>query len=370
MKIGIVGAGITGLALAASLQRNGIEAHVFERARGRRAEGAGITLAPNGLTALDALGLGEPFRKLQRRQRDLEGGLRSPDGRWLAKIPSKVTSRSLALGRGTLFKVLEAEIPSDYLHWGIEVSSVDAHSGELRYGDSGEAIDIFDLVVGADGLRSIVRRSCFDDPGIRYAGYNAWRAVVNVPTTVGSETWGSHARFGIVPLHSGDTYWFAVASGEEAQPSETRIDELHSTFADWHDPIPALLAETPQESVQFLPISELAGALSTFHNARAVLIGDAAHAMTPNLGQGACQGLEDAAVLATMLKRGELDLDRYDSLRVPRTQRIARQSRMLGALAHSGGPKLAAARNWILRAVPDALTAKQTAVIADWSVEI
>ena len=244
---------------------------------------------------------------------------------------------------------------------------VDARSGTVTFADGTEAR--FDVVVGADGIRSGVRASCFDDPGMTYAGYNTWRAITEgVPLDAGFETWGARTRFGAVPLHDGHTYWFAVTSGPEAQPGAQALHQLHATFGQWHDPIPALLRATPEDSVQYFPIHELAKPLASYYSDKVVLVGDASHAMTPNIGQGACQGLEDAAVLARLLRAGSTDFSAYDTHRRRRSQQVARQSRLIGRALHFGGKHVATARNWILKHVPDAVSNRQVQAVTAWEV--
>ncbi|KHO30074.1 FAD-dependent monooxygenase [Corynebacterium minutissimum] len=367
MRIGIIGAGISGLALGAALHRHGIDVQIYERHPRVRSGGAGITLAPNGLAALDALGIGAGFRELQENQVPLQGGLRRPQGNWLTNIPAEITKASLALDRSELHALLLEDIPGARIHTSADSVHVDAGSGVVSFADGSQ--EQFDVVIGADGIRSSVRRSCFNDPGISYAGYNAWRAISEAPAlNVGFETWGVGARFGAVPLHNGRVYWFAVLSGPEAQPSETGLSQLRDTFGQWHEPIPALLHSTPEESIQYLPIQELASPLPSYHTGKVVLVGDAAHAMTPNLGQGACQGLEDAAVLAALLQNGNVDFGAYDEHRLRRSQNIARRSGLVGRTVHTGGARIAAARNWVLQRMPDAATNRQVQAVSSWEM--
>lgn len=367
MRIGIIGAGISGLALGAALHRAGMDVQVYEEHAQIRSGGAGITLAPNGLAALDALGIGADFRALQLQQAPLQGGIRNPQGDWLTRISPEITRASLALDRTTLHSLLLADIPGSRVHTSAEAVGVDKQSGTVAFADGTE--ERFDVVVGADGIRSAVRASCFADPGMTYAGYNTWRAITEgVPLDAGFETWGTRARFGAVPLHDGHTYWFAVTSGPEAQPGTQALHQLHATFEQWHDPIPELLRATPEESIQYLPIHELASPLPRYYSDQVVLIGDAAHAMTPNLGQGACQGLEDAAVLARLLHAGSTNFSAYDAHRCRRSQQIARQSRLIGRALHTGGERVTAARNWILKHVPDAVINRQVQAVTAWEM--
>lgn len=118
-----------------------------------------------------------------------------------------------------------------------------------------------------------------------------------------AETRGTRARFGVAPLHDGRVHRFTVHTTREPTSAAPQRDRLLALYGHWQEPIPALLAGTPTAAIQCLPIRELADDPGTFLRGRTVLVGDAAHAMTPNLGQGACQELEDAAALVSLLTR-------------------------------------------------------------------
>jgi 2-polyprenyl-6-methoxyphenol hydroxylase-like FAD-dependent oxidoreductase len=222
------------------------------------------------------------------------------------------------------------------------------------------------LLVGADGLRSEVRASLLPGaPGPREAGPVAWRAVVSapwVPRTLTAETWGHGRRFGIVPLGDGRVYWFA-ATGREVTP-----DDLAACFAGWHEPVERLLAATPREAVLRHPIAYLP-ALPRFAGDRWALVGDAAHAMTPDLGQGGCQALEDAVELgAALAGAGSVPsaLAAYDAARRPRAQSIARRSRVVGRIAQAAGPA-AVVRDVAMHLTPARLTEQGVDRLLAWS---
>jgi 2-polyprenyl-6-methoxyphenol hydroxylase-like FAD-dependent oxidoreductase len=177
--------------------------------------------------------------------------------------------------------------------------------------------------------------------GTRYAGYTSWRGVTPVPVDVAGvagETWGPGHRFGILPLRDGRVYWFAVAN----LPPDAQLDghaEVLRRFGGWHLPIPALLAATAPETVLSLDIYDLTLPLPAFVVGRVALLGDAAHAMTPDVGQGAGQAIEDAVVLAAALTRGSMSeaLVRYDAERRKRTQQILKAARRTGRFAQTQG---------------------------------
>ncbi|GAA3167518.1 FAD-dependent monooxygenase [Nonomuraea salmonea] len=197
-------------------------------------------------------------------------------------------------------------------------------------------------MVGADGLRSTVREACFGATvRPRYAGIVAWRGVARFNPPSYGETWGAGQVFGITPQEPGATNWYAAVATPEGH-RET-LDELRARFAGWHDPITRLLAEADEEAVLRHEIYDLSPRLKSLIAGNVALVGDAAHAMTPSLGQGACQALLDAAALTMCLESaGDVGsaLRAYDARRRRPAQRVVAMSRQMTRLAghHREGP--------------------------------
>jgi 2-polyprenyl-6-methoxyphenol hydroxylase-like FAD-dependent oxidoreductase len=245
----VVGAGIAGLASGRALRTLGYDVRLLERDRRLRSEGAGLTLWPNALRALRALGLGEAASSCARVLDDAV--TLTPDGRLLSRLPMDRLRRRF----GPLVSVYRPELLTALrdgyggpIEFGAEVS---AAGGRLHLDD--EPIEA-ELIVGADGINSVVRRLLV--PGVlsRPAGYGAWRGVAATGSAtphVASETLGRGKRFGLVPLPGERTYWFAVLGqgGGEA--------DLASEFARWHDPIPDVLAATAVGERSYLPLADL-----------------------------------------------------------------------------------------------------------------
>lgn len=385
LRVGVVGAGIGGLAVAVGLQRAGADVTVFERSDARSADGSGLSLFGNGLAALDALGL-----RAARRDRGIVAGgesrgvitaaatgQRTPEGRLLSRLPSSVAATVVVVHRSDLRDLLLSAVAPGTVTTGAAVTGVDAAGRTVMVSAQPRE---FDVVVAADGIRSRVRAGWLGDPGVRYSGYRAWRGVTAEPVDVRGvvgETVGRGMRFGIAPIdggtRSGCVYWFAAISGPAVR--EPSSDDL-GRFAGWHDPIPALLAATPPSDRQGLPIEKLAGRLPSFRRGRCVLLGDAAHAMTPDLGQGGNQALEDAATLTALLTgldrrdgpRVDTALETYDRLRRRRTQRIARQAALLGRVLQAGGPVSSRLRDAALRLAPPRVVARQLLAVQHWSL--
>lgn len=366
MKAVIIGGGIAGLASALALTRRGWEVEVLERAPEFTEVGAGLSLWPNALRALDALGVGESVRG--RAVLHGEVGIRDSAGRWLSRADTadleRRFGRTAMIHRADLLAILRAAVPDGALRPGTPVSAVHADGTVLHSGGECQA----DLVVGADGLRSVARRSVWPGcPEPRYAGYTSWRIVCPpVPVAGASELWGRGERFGHVPLPDGRVYCFATANAPEGAV-DGGLPELRRRFGGWPEPVPALLEAAEPSVLLHHDLYELPP-LKTYTSGRVVLAGDAAHAMTPNLGQGACQALEDAVVLGSVLASGD-GLAAYDRLRRPRTQMIARRSRQIGVVAQWASPAAVSLRNTAMRLLPSSSFARSIAPVLDWAEE-
>ena len=214
-----------------------------------------------------------------------------------------------------------------------------------------------DLVVAADGIGSATRPALFPGhPGLRYAGFTTWRLLTGPVTgqVPMAESWGSGTVFGIMPLSDGRVYCYAAAPADPGARAGDELAELVRLFGTWHEPIPQLLASARPQDVLRHDVAELAAPLPSFHRGRAALLGDAAHPMTPNLGQGACQALEDAAVISRLAAGTEPDavtgmLARYTAARLPRTTDVVRWSRRAATMTTWASPPAVAFRNTVMR---------------------
>lgn len=338
----VVGGGIGGLAAAIGLRLVGWEVTVVERAPVLTDAGAGISLHANGVRALDVLGVGEAVRAAARPQ--YTGGTRVPGGGWLARMDGTTLERKLGtpivgIPRATLHHLLRTALPSECLVDGADVTSVDpSRPSRLRI-PLGDAALEADVIVAADGWAMRLRAQLFPQhPGPAYSGSTVLRAITERPVELDTDfelTWGEGAEFGHIAFADGRAEWHAVLNSPPGVRHTDALAAMHRRFGTWHDPIPALLEATRPDAVLHHDIHELATPLPTFTAGRIVLLGDAAHAMTPNLGQGACQALEDAVVLAAALTTEptvESALARYDAERRPRTQSVARAARQVGRM--------------------------------------
>ena len=382
MRIAVIGAGIGGLTLANGLQRAGVDVSVFERAYEPPMSGSGLSVFGNGWRALDAVGVGDAVREIAGSAvTGLQAGQRTPNGSWLARTPMRALTALRIVHRAELHAVLEAQLrPGTVLY--AHAAHVSGTDGLLALeAPGGNTVQRFPVVVGADGIRSATRSAMGLDTGVRYAGYSTWRGITSSPVDLhgaAGETWGRGLRFGYAPLQDGRVYWFAVATMPAQADVEDELGHVRARFTGWHDPIAALLEATDPAGVFRLPIEDLDRPLSAFHRGRCVLLGDAAHAMTPDLGQGGNQAMEDAADLTARLHAqladGSADpdgvaaaLDGYDRARRVRTQAVAARARSVGRVAQAGGPVSASLRNALLRATPSAALARQLDELQSWT---
>jgi len=356
----VIGAGIGGLAAAAGLCAAGWDVTACERARSLEPVGVALALAPNGLRALDAIGAGDALRALAVPQ---ELSIRRCDGRWLMRsttgrmVSDRFGDPVILLPRAAVIDALAARVPGGVLSLATEVTSVESGGkAAARVATTAGELDA-DLVVAADGIGSASRSALFaGHPGLRYAGFTTWRLLTGPVTgqVPMAESWGRGIVFGVMPLSDGRIYCYAAAPADPGARAGDELPELVRLFGRWHEPIPGLLAITRPQDVLRHDVAELAAPLPSFHRGRAALLGDAAHPMTPNLGQGACQALEDAAVISWLAAGTGPDavtgmLARYTAARLPRTTDLVRWSRRAATMTTWASPPAVAFRNTVAR---------------------
>ncbi|RAK66000.1 FAD-dependent monooxygenase [Hymenobacter edaphi] len=373
----IIGAGIGGLATALALRQLGHQVRVYEAAVELREIGAGVVLGANAMRALDRLGVHAAVRAAGYPVTSI--GLLDERGRVLNDVDTRAFTAplgydNLAIHRADLQRLLLQQLPAGVLHLGKALTRFEEHAaGVTAYFADGTAASA-PYLLAADGIRSGVRRQLLPAARPRYAGYTCWRgiteaAALGLPPGRSTESWGRAGRFGVVPLANGQVYWFACVSSALAQNPAYRawrLPELRRHFAGFHGPIPELLALTTDEQVIWGDIVDLAP-LPRFDFGRVLLLGDAAHATTPNMGQGAGQAVEDAAMLARCLQEHPADgaaaFRQFDERRRPRTTRIVRQSWQLGRVAQLRHPLLVGLRNAVMRRLPAAVNQRQMAFL-------
>lgn len=370
-EIAVVGAGIAGLATAAALTQRGHSVTVIEE-RTDTSSGAGISIWPNALAALDHLGLGDQVRAAGGRI--TAGAVRWKDGRWIRRpagerIVTALGEPLVVLQRAALRDILAGALAPSTVVDGMAVRGLSATAAGVRLQLTDSSARDVEAVVGADGTGSVVARHLNGPLSRRYAGYTAWRGVASIaidPDLAG-ETMGAGAEVGHVPMGPDRTYWFATErAAEGASAPHGELDYLRAKFASWAAPIPDMFAATEPAEVLRNDLYDRSPA-RRWSAGPVVLVGDAAHPMRPHLGQGGCQALEDAAVLGAFLDLSP-DLPRafaaFESFRRRRVRAIAGESRLIGRVVNLRPAVLSALATKATVVVPEIVVTRHLASIA------
>lgn len=379
-RVLIIGAGVAGLTAAIALRRAGHEALVFERASKLDALGAGLILWSNAISALRAVDLEPPMLEIGSPLAGLI--IRTPDGRALAStdarsLAERAGAPTLAVHRAELTNMLGRSLSDDALQLGRTFTRFSTSAeGVIAHFEDGHE-EAGDALIGADGIWSAVRSQIHGPESPRYSGYTAWRSVIKrepqrvVRTLNSTETWGRGTRFGWVPLSEDRVYWFAVKAappGEQVGPGGHKA-ELQELFGEWHRPIPETIHAAAESEILRHDIYDRPP-LRRWGSGPVTLAGDAAHPTTPNLGQGAAMGIEDAVVLAQALSQDRetiaLALRDYEDRRFSRTAMVTNTSYRMGTLAQVQHPIGVSLRNTLMWLMPDRLTTAQIGGVTSW----
>ncbi|WP_158892094.1 FAD-dependent monooxygenase [Amycolatopsis anabasis] len=358
LQVAVVGGGIGGLTCAIALHRAGARVAVLERWPEITGRGTALGMWPEALRALDAVGLGDRVREIGVRQREM--AFRTPDGRALARLDVGRLERRggelpVLLSRAALIRVLREALPAHLIRTGTQVRAADLPALRAEH----------DVVVGADGIHSVVRSAGFGAGRLRYSGYTAWIGVVPGNGERGQEILGRGRKFGITPAENGMTNFYAPVWAPANYPVPGgALADLRARFGDWCEPVPSLLERAEGAEILRNAVHHLDPPLRDFVRGNLALLGDAAHAMTADLGQGACQALADGAALGRCLAEdGVAGLRRYDRERRRASQRVAAGAKWLGGLTMR--PGLTAVRNGLFRTA-GVITGHGSARMAVW----
>ncbi|QOJ30393.1 MAG: FAD-dependent monooxygenase [Ignavibacteriales bacterium] len=368
MKVLINGGGIAGLTAAIALIKSGFSVTIFESAPQITAAGAGLVIQPNALKALEYFGIADQFIESANPIDQLailnQRGRVIKEQRPSARFREQFTG--FAIHRQTLHGLLQSFLPNDIYRTGRKAVSFSQteNSVSLRFDDGTEQEG--DYLISADGIHSPIRMQLLPESKPRYAGYLCWRSVISnadLKIKEATETWGSRGRFGIVPVNGNRLYWFAVinSSQYDVRMKHVTVRGLRDHFADYHPLIGHVLDVSSDSEMLMNSICDILP-LSRFAFGRVLLIGDAAHATTPNLGQGACQAIEDVMVLHQEIASGRELHDAFSSFekrRIKKAAYIIDTSRRLGQIAQADNKLLIPLRNFALKCIPEFVTRRQ-----------
>ncbi|PRD52636.1 monooxygenase [Sphingobacterium gobiense] len=367
-EFAIVGGGVAGLAMAIAFQQIGKDFMLFEQAEQLKGIGAGFGLAANAMHALDLLHLKDEVEQIGYYLRsynilDQKGRvLVSPD---TGAISEKYNQQNLAIHRADLHLFLLSKIDKAQLRLGKKAVRLQQYPDKVSLFFEDGTQHTAKFVIIADGVKSPLRQQLIPVSQPRYSGYTCWRATIDntdIKLERGTETWGKSGRFGMTPLKNDRIYWYACINSTAKNPiyRNYRTADLSAHFQSYHDPIPTILAHTKDTDLIWNDIMDIKPLQHLAYD-NILLIGDAGHATTPNMGQGACQALEDVVVLLDELKSKKDIKDAFTSFekrRLARTKYITDTSKLIGEIAQWNNQGLIAVRNTVMRFMPAKLAQK------------
>lgn len=361
----IVGAGIAGLCLAKAFEDLNISYTLYEKADEVRGIGAGFGLASNAMKAFEILGYEDKIIPLGHMLEDFE------IQNWKEKTILKADTNRLrknyntdnfAIHRADLHQFLYQSIDAKNVVVGKKVVDLQQNYEKVILYFDNETSVTADFVIAADGIGSSIRQKLLPKSTPKYAGYICWRGVIkdeNYNTKKSIETWGSNGRFGLTPLKDNQIYCYACKNTPlNSEVYQWDLTDIRRNFAEYSGIIRSTLQKTKQEDLITTPIMDLEPIAAYKYN-RILLIGDAAHATTPNMGQGACIAVEDVCVLVDELNRNPDDIikcfENYNKRRLKRTHYIIQTSRLAGKVAQLENKFLTTIRDFTFRKLPTSI---------------
>jgi 2-polyprenyl-6-methoxyphenol hydroxylase-like FAD-dependent oxidoreductase len=367
--VNIIGAGIGGLTTALTLKQKGLNVNIFESSAELKPIGAGIILANNAMQVFQKLGIQDKIEKVGNKisyMKITDNQLKSLSVANLSEYEQKYGVSNIAIHRGELQKILVNEIGYNKIKLSKRLSKIEKTDlFKLTFEDN-SAIES-KLIIGADGLKSVVRNQVFEKSTLRNPNQICWRGIceIDLPQKYHNElneAWGKGKRFGFVKISDKKVYWYALANSKKLEKSDVNLTDF---FSEFHSDIFKIISATKKEQIIISDIFDLKP-IDKWQSENVCLIGDAAHATTPNLGQGACQAIEDAYVLGKLLDNGmaiENTFKAYENLRRKKAHTIVNTSWTVGKIAHIENKFGIWLRNFVMKNMPKSANKKQMDMI-------
>jgi len=375
LSMSIVGKGIGGLTLAYALERAGYNNFkIYEQSKTAKefAKGSGIILACNAMQIMKKLGLHEELQRqghILQRMNITNENLKVLSRANIRPFSELYNVNTVAIHRERLHDIISSKIKSEtFLRKRLDKINLDHSQLNMIFEDATRIHS--DIIIGADGLNSKVRNNCFPEVKFRDAGQICWRGIANIEMTKYqhelNEIWGKGKRFGFVKINKYQVYWYALKNSNNTNCDSVTVDELNDLYSDFHPDILDIINSTEEDTIITRPIFDFKTP-EKWYKKGVCLIGDAAHAMTPNLGQGACQAIEDAYILSECLKKykSEQAFEKFNEIRGNKASWIVERSRMFGKMSQINYTAGIWIRNAIMSVVPSQLAYRDTKKILD-----
>lgn len=364
-KIAILGAGIGGLTVALAFKQKGFNVTVYESAAEIKPVGAGIGIANNAMQIFKKLNIHEKIENAGVKVSSMnitDHQLRSLSIIDLKEFEVKYGVCNISIHRAVLQNILAEEIGFENIKLSKRLVKIEQDENVKLFFEDG-SVETADVVIAADGINSVVRNQLFDPSQIRDTNQICWRGVskISLPKDYNNkavEAWGNGKRFGFVQINKYETYWYAVVNESLINQQE---DSLENLFKDFNSDVLEIIKNTSEDTVIKNRIIDLKP-IHKWYNKSVCLLGDAAHATTPNLGQGACQAIEDAYLLAELYQEDkpiEIVFEEYQKVRIKKAHFIVNSSWRIGKMAHLESGFLIYFRNLIMRSIPTSANNKQ-----------
>lgn len=365
----IIGGGIAGLATAISLKKLGYTVKVYESKPEILGMGAGLGLAANAIKALEYLDLAADLIPLGNMLSSLtiKDALGKPIFEANTELVKDGTADNFSIHRKVLIGYLYQKLHVDDTAVNKKLVDIKQTTQGVQAFFSDGTLAEGDYLIGCDGVGSAVRLHLLPQSKPQYAGYTCWRAITKNPNITfkdGTEIWDKVGRFGFVPLPGNVIYWYACLNTTTANYQKIKnygIKELHENFKHFYKEVPLIITNTLDKDLIQSDILDIKP-LKQFAFNRVLLLGDAAHATTPNMGQGACMAIEDVAVLMYELKLEDnavIAFSRFEKKRLKRTQTVIAKSKQIGWIAQWESPFLCGIRNAFFRILPTSFSKNQ-----------
>ncbi|SHL71414.1 FAD-dependent monooxygenase [Chryseobacterium polytrichastri] len=360
-SISIIGAGIGGLTLGNVLKQHHLDFTIYESAPAIKPVGAGIMMAVNAMQIFDQLGLKEKIEKAG----NIIHGISITDEKLkpitktnISELERKYNSCNVAIHRAELQKILAENIGSEHIKLDHSLQQIEKKEHYFLHFENGQKIES-NIVFGADGIHSNIRNQIFETGTIRNAKQKCWRGLTDfeLPEKYhhqAFEIWGNGKRFGFVKLSEKKVYWYALINEKKFNNNLNLLDY----FSDFNPLVLHILESTLQEDIILNDIIDLSP-IPKWYSENLCLIGDAAHATTPNMGQGACQAIEDSYIIGKLLEKHKdfnFIFEQFQKIRRKKVDYIVNTSWKIGQISQwEQGNSL---RNFFMRLIPETTNQK------------